>query len=635
MGIYYGKADFITYGRPSLFLDFANKKSLIDRISGNNLISFSRNSIATYYGADGYIKTAAANEPRFDHDSTTGESLGLSIEPSATNFFTNSSEMTFLGSNGTLVSGTFSLYSTLRPDGQTDNVRRIQVSTRAYNLMYDSLSDSRLASASSTMSYWVKNIGGSSVTYATGQGGGFGNYIFTTVPNDGIWYPITINGINADSSGKVRFLTVLSSLAPATDPATNPYDLLFWGGQFEIGTRATSYIPTTSGITTRSSDNATLTSLNFYNSTTSSIVVYYDTAVGTSTLTQPLLSFDDNSVNNEIKVSSAATTSLPTLSIVNAGVTTVSIGTFPNPIAINKDYKLSVSLKNNQFSLTSDGIGTITTTSGSIPTGITTMRIGTDKSGNILNGHIKRISYYEKEFDINSLKSLSYNNLFNGENIVVDGLVFCVDAGNRKSYPGSETAWYDFGASGSTGQLVNSPVYNSSNLGYLQFVTDDYARFQNSTFLDTQTPTVEVWIKTNATNQNGFWFEKGTVGTQYALFQEGTSIQWRQKIAIGLTNLTTPTATYINTSNWYQVVATYTSGSRKLYINGVLVNSDTQSGTIDTNTGGMSIGAYGGYSGAKSYYYNGNLSVCRIYNRELTSTEILQNFNATRSRYGI
>jgi len=91
----------------------------------------------------------------------------------------------------------------------------------------------------------------------------------------------------------------------------------------------------------------------------------------------------------------------------------------------------------------------------------------------------------------------------------------------------------------------------------------------------------------------------------------------------------------MNTTNWYQVVGTYTSGSRKLYINGVQVNSDTKTGTISTNSGGMSIGVYGGYSGSRGYYYNGNLSICRVYNRVLTQAEIAQNFNATRKRFGI
>ena len=217
---------------------------------------------------------------------------------------------------------------------------------------------------------------------------------------------------------------------------------------------------------------------------------------------------------------------------------------------------------------------------------------------------------------------------------VTNGLVLSLDAANRKSYLGSGNTWNDLSGINSSGELVNSPTYNSSNLGYFQFVTDDYVRIPNNTALDTQTPTVEVWVKTNSTNQNGFWFEKGEVNTQYSLFQEGTTIRWRMYIG-GITQLSTTTATYMDTANWYQVVGTYTSGTRRLYINGVLVNSDTQSGTIATNAGGMSIGAYGGYTGGKSYFYNGNESICRVYNRALSAAEIIQNFNALRGRYGI
>jgi hypothetical protein len=154
--------------------------------------------------------------------------------------------------------------------------------------------------------------------------------------------------------------------------------------------------------------------------------------------------------------------------------------------------------------------------------------------------------------------------------IVTNGLVLAVDAANLKSYAGSGTTWNDLSGNIIAGELVNSPTFNTSNNGFFQFVTDDYARFQNSTLLDTQTPTVEVWVKTNATTQNGFWFEKGQVNTQYSLFQEGTSIQWRMNIG-GITNLSTTTANFMNTTNWYQVVGTYTSGSRLLYINDIII----------------------------------------------------------------
>lgn len=221
-------------------------------------------------------------------------------------------------------------------------------------------------------------------------------------------------------------------------------------------------------------------------------------------------------------------------------------------------------------------------------------------------------------------------------NIVTNGLVLHLDSGDSASYPGTGNTWFDLSGNNNNGELVNSPIYNltNPNLKFFQFVNDDFIRIQNNTLLDTQTPSVEVWVKTNATIQNGFWFEKGAVNTQYSLFQEGPSILWRMNIS-GTTNLSTTTETYMNTTSWYQVVGTYTSGTRRLYINGVLVNSDNQSGTIATNAGGMSIGAYGGFNGARGYYYNGNLAICRVYNRALTASEIQQNFNGTRARFGL
>jgi hypothetical protein len=70
--------------KPSLDLNFAQNKSLIDQISSQNLITFTRASSGTYVGIDGLIKMAATNEPRFDHNPVTLESLGLLVERQGT-----------------------------------------------------------------------------------------------------------------------------------------------------------------------------------------------------------------------------------------------------------------------------------------------------------------------------------------------------------------------------------------------------------------------------------------------------------------------------------------------------------------------------------------------------------------------
>ena len=223
---------------------------------------------------------------------------------------------------------------------------------------------------------------------------------------------------------------------------------------------------------------------------------------------------------------------------------------------------------------------------------------------------------------------------FDGPTIVTNGLVLSLDAADKNSYPGSGTVWSDLSGNNITGSLTNTPTFSSANGGNFGFVTDDFVRMENNTALDTQTPTVEVWVKTNATNQNGFWFEKGEVNTQYSLFQEGATIIWRQNLAT-LSSQTITTANYINTSNWAQIVGTFTSGNRRTYVNGALATSDAQTGFIATNAGGMSIGVYGGFNGLRGYYYNGSIASVKVYNRALSATEITQNYEAQKSRFGL
>jgi hypothetical protein len=226
-----------------------------------------------------------------------------------------------------------------------------------------------------------------------------------------------------------------------------------------------------------------------------------------------------------------------------------------------------------------------------------------------------------------------------GPQIITSNLVFNMDFGNSKSYSGSGSSCYDISTSQLTGEIVNSPPYSSNvNNKYFSFngtTNNRLIRIPNSNLLDTQTPSVEVWIKTNATTQSGFWFEKGVVNTQYSLFQEGANIQWRQNFGSLNTFSTNAVNAGLNTTSWFQVVGTYASGNRKLYVNGILKNSDSQTGTISTNTGGMSIGVYGGYSGSRSYYYNGDIAVVRVYNKQLSDSEVSTNYNALKGRFGL
>ena len=202
----------------------------------------------------------------------------------------------------------------------------------------------------------------------------------------------------------------------------------------------------------------------------------------------------------------------------------------------------------------------------------------------------------------------------------------------------SSTTWFDLSGNNMVANMSGSIPFSGSLVqGAFTFRNSGSFIISENSALNTQTPTVEVWARTNALSQNGFWFEKGNVNTQYSLFQEGTNIIWRQYIIEQGTYrwIQAATATYINTNNWFQVVGTYISGTRRLYVNGILASSDSQTGTIGTNTNGASIGVFGGFNGVRGYYYNGNISTVKVYNRALSQAEILQNYNAQKTRFGI
>ena len=117
---------------------------------------------------------------------------------------------------------------------------------------------------------------------------------------------------------------------------------------------------------------------------------------------------------------------------------------------------------------------------------------------------------------------------FGGPDIITDGLVFAVDAGSDRSYPGSGTTTTNI-INGASGTLTNGVGYVSNNGGAFDFDgTDDFILFPDDTSLNLQTLTMESWSYLNTTiQQYGFLFEKGLVNTQYSNFFEGTNFIFR------------------------------------------------------------------------------------------------------------
>lgn len=224
------------------------------------------------------------------------------------------------------------------------------------------------------------------------------------------------------------------------------------------------------------------------------------------------------------------------------------------------------------------------------------------------------------------------------QSIVRDGLQLHLDAGDNKSWTGTGT-WNDLTLNGLNATLVNNPTFVAAPGAFnLSAASLQYFTIPNSTLLDGQFFSIEVWIKTNNTNQNGFYFSKGEVNTQYALFQESTSL--KSRINNGVTwvdTISVTTSSFMNTTSWYQVVHTHTSAIQRLYINSSLIATGTTVANVPTTTGGQSIGAYGGVAGAggRGYYFDGSIAIVRIYNRVITSREVIKNYNFHKARFGL
>jgi hypothetical protein len=192
-----------------------------------------------------------------------------------------------------------------------------------------------------------------------------------------------------------------------------------------------------------------------------------------------------------------------------------------------------------------------------------------------------------------------------------------------------------------TEQLIDLTNQNTITASSLTYAADGTFSFNGSSnsvifpensIFNTQNPTIEVWVKTNALTQNGFWFEKGNVNTQYSFFQEGSNIQWRTHNGSGIVTLSLSSSNITNTF-YAHCVATIEGGSKKIYVNGVLKTSAAWSSTIPTNANGCSIGVYGGFNGSRGYYYNGLIGSVKVYNSGLTADEIAQNYQAQRQYY--
>ena len=228
--------------------------------------------------------------------------------------------------------------------------------------------------------------------------------------------------------------------------------------------------------------------------------------------------------------------------------------------------------------------------------------------------------------------------MFTGPHIVTDGLALYLDAANPKSYSGTGTTWYDKSGNGNNGTLINGPTFDSGNGGSIVFDgVNDYTTINYPVF----TSPTELTIGGFFTKlSGGATYE--TVLHQGANTSIGTSAYWfgvdlndKLVATIGATTgvgwaagQTATTAVY---GAYYYLVASWNGTTVSVYINGVFNKSYSLSTYSDPGTV-TRIGASGDASG---YLFSGNVGIVHIYTKALTAQEVLQNYNATKSRFNL
>ena len=234
-----------------------------------------------------------------------------------------------------------------------------------------------------------------------------------------------------------------------------------------------------------------------------------------------------------------------------------------------------------------------------------------------------------------------------GPNIVRDGLVFAVDAANPSSYPGSGNLVYNLKNNSYPGSLLgNTTVTSSPNTFVFDHDNDnDKISFQIPNTLDLTTSlTLEAWINqdqlAHASHGDGVISigDGSSNAANYEMLIINGSIYFRLKTGGG-DKTYFPTTTTINLNEWYHIVCTFnTSTTMEVYINSTRVGTGStaaQSQTINTNNSVFFIGQRHVHPNNNFSTFGGFISSCKIYNRALSASEILQNYNALKGRFGL
>ena len=216
-----------------------------------------------------------------------------------------------------------------------------------------------------------------------------------------------------------------------------------------------------------------------------------------------------------------------------------------------------------------------------------------------------------------------------GPSGVSDGLVFQLDAANLRSYSGSGNTANGLVA-GIGGTLVNGVGFGSTSNGFFIFDgTNDYVNMPSASLIyGSSSRTMMSWSRITSNNGSTYAsFAYGNPGNNQAFF---IGVYGLNPFCGAWANDLTATSTFISLNTWFHTVCVYDGTTAFLYVNGILATSASKSwNTSDVNR------AYLGRQIDNGQYWTGHIAQVQLYNRVLSATEVLQAYNAQRTRFGV
>ena len=245
----------------------------------------------------------------------------------------------------------------------------------------------------------------------------------------------------------------------------------------------------------------------------------------------------------------------------------------------------------------------------------------------LLRMYGRRLSDSEVASNYQSFKARFDNNIAR-ENLVLD-----LDAGNTDSYAGSGTTWYDTSGNSYNGTFTNSPTYNSVNGGVIVFTNNYIALPTSGLAFGTGQFTIEAWVYATSTVTNNIIYasQSSNVSGFIALYYN-TSAGFSLGDFNGSTRVTTSQGSLISTNTWYHVVGIRNASNQYVVYVNTVVSTTNNTSSLSIVTADPRIATNPATSDER---WIGRIGSVRIYSRALSAAQVLQNYNATKGRFGL